>query len=128
MKPAIRYSSVLTSLARKKRRLSSAQAKDDLRIDTLVDGDGFEFLSGNISFTQVHFMPENWLRTDTRTGMITLTILIPYGTSSFRTRVVDYGDYVELMVDWAGPMMDIKWMLRKWHVLQKENDREKFLR
>lgn len=43
-KPSVRTSSVFTPSPRKKRRMKSSQVPDVLGTDTIVDGDGSEFL------------------------------------------------------------------------------------
>lgn len=104
----------------KKRRLSNFEDCRDEDID--VNGDGSELLPTVRPFQPIHLLSDPWIRAGTTTQMITLVICVPSGTRSFHTRVVDDGQFLELKVDWPGPMVDIQWMHKKWLQEKKSMD------
>lgn len=72
-----------------------------------ADGDGAELLVPRNTFAHIAFLSHPWRNPGTTTQIITLTIRISSGTKTFYSRIVDDGEYVEIMVQRASPMTGV---------------------
>lgn len=91
----------------KKRRSSDGDPQS-------VNSFGQELLLGDTSFKPISFLSDSWIKPSSTTKMISLIVCLPSGVRKFFVRVVDDGNYVELKVEWPGPLVDPEWLFRKF--------------
>ena len=67
------------------------------------------------SFVPLYLISQ-WQEPETTTQRVTVAIILPSGiqAGSFKTRVIEEGDVLEMTVDWPRPLVDIEFMHRKW--------------